>query len=639
MFTDIVGFTSLAQKDEALAMQLLSGHNDMMRSVLKDYGGREVKMIGDAFLVEFPNALDAVRCAFAIQAALRSRNEGLPTSRRILVRVGIHLGDVIHEKGDILGDAVNVSSRIVALAEPGGVCISGQVYDHVRNKVQFQFVKMEAKELKNVLLPVDLYRGTMPWESGPPEADAKLDRRRVAVLPLRNMSPDPNDEYFADGMTEELIASLASIRELTVIARTSVMQYKNVSKRVTEIGRELGAGSLIEGSVRKAGNKVRITVQLIDAQVDGHIWAQSYDKELDDVFAVQTAIAEKVAEQLRVRLVGTERVRLEKRPSSNSEAHLLYLKGRYYWNERTEKGIEKAIVYFTEAIKLDPGFALGYAGLASCHSVMARNGMAEPEPGFRKAQEFALKALSLDRDLAEAHTVLAATLSELDRDFVKAEAEYKTAIGLNPNYATARQWYAHVLCSERRFGEMKAEITKAHELDPMSPIISVNLGDGLYYEGRFDEAIAQFLAVVDSNPEFEVVYPSLIQVYLRNGMFPQALEQLETYARLTNDPTGEKLERAYVYAAMGKSEEARQLLGQVKSSYQKELVSPYTIALVYFTLHDDDEAFGWLQRSYDRYDGNIGNMGVDFELDRVRSDPRYLAMLEKVGLRPLIANE
>jgi len=406
MFTDFVGFTALGQANEELALQLLEEHRGLVRPIIAKHGGVEVKTMGDAFLVEYPSALEAVRCAIEIQRAIHERNSDLPRERQVQLRIGVHLGDVIHNRGDILGDAVNVSSRIEPLASPEGVCISEQVHDQVRNKMGLQFEKLEGKTLKNVSLPLDIYRIVMPWEAKE-QQEPSLEPRRIAVLPLKNMSPDPNDEYFADGMTEELITALSSIRELTVIARTSVMQYKDAPKRIADIGRELSVGSLIEGSVRKSGNKVRITVQLIDARNEGHLWAQSYDKELDDVFVVQSEVAQKVSDALKVKLVEADVRRIKRGATKNADAYNAYLKGMFYWNKRTPDALKKAAELFQESIGLDPTFALGYAGVAQAYNVMAANHYDDPETYFTKSKDYALKALSLDDDLAEAHTVLA----------------------------------------------------------------------------------------------------------------------------------------------------------------------------------------------------------------------------------------
>ncbi len=631
MFTDIVGFTALSQADEARTLLVLEEHRVLLRTIFPRHNGKEVKTIGDAFLVEFPSALEAVACSAEIQQAMHERNAVLPPERRIQIRVGVHVGDVVHSQGDILGDAVNVSSRIEPLAAPGGVCISAQVYDQVRNKIGLPLEKLEGKTLKNVSIPIEVYRIVMPWEMESTPEVGELDVRRVAVLPLKNMSPDPNDEYFAEGMTEELITSLATVTDLTVIARTSTMQYKNSTKRIGEIGRELSTGTLIEGSVRKAGNKVRITVQLIDARNEGHLWAQNYDKQLDDVFAIQSEVAQKVAEALKVRLSDEGLKRIEKGATRNPEAHTLYLKGMFQWNRRTPEALRKAAELFTMAVDLDPAFALGYAGMAQCYQVMAANYYDEPSVYYPRAIENARNALSLDDGLAEAHTVIAAASLTYERDPARSEAAFRKAIELNPSYATAHQWYSHLLAFELRRTEALAEIRKAVELSPLSLIINTNLMDGLYYNGELDKSIAQGKKVIEMDPGFSSVYPSLIQTYLAKSMFGEALAMADIYSRLT-DPTDAKLVYAWIYAAMGRAEESRRLLSEVERSPDVKTASPFLIASLYFILKDNDAGFEWLERAFTSLDRRIYAMAVESELDGVRSDPRYLSMLERTGL-------
>jgi len=371
MFTDIVGFTALSQANESLALSVLDEQRELLRPIFMRHGGREVKTIGDAFLVDFPSALNAVKCAYQIQKTTREFNYTQAEERRVHLRIGVHIGDIVEAEGDISGDAVNVASRIEALADVGGVCLTRQVYDQVQNKLELRMRSLGAKSLKNLRTPMEVFSMVMPWERGVVDEAVELDRHRVAVLPLKNMSPDPNDEYFADGMTEELITALSGLRELTVIARTSIMQYKNSPKRIADVARELKTGTVIEGSVRKAANKLRITVQMIDAATEGHLWAKNYDRQMDDIFAIQSEIAEKVADALKVKLIDTTKRRLERRPTENTEAYTLYLKGRYYWSERTKPSVEKGIAYLHKAVEADPNLALAYSDLADAHVVMA----------------------------------------------------------------------------------------------------------------------------------------------------------------------------------------------------------------------------------------------------------------------------
>jgi len=368
MFTDMVGYTALGQRNESLSLALVDEQRKLIRPILARHSGREVKTIGDAFLVEFSSALDGVRCAYEIQRMIREANFSLPEDRRLHLRIGIHLGDVVESADDISGDAVNVASRIQPLADDGGVCLTRQVFDLVNHKMELEFSTLGPKSLKNVAEPIEVYRMQMPWAAGKTHSSSDLlDKKRIAVLPFTNLSSDPEEGYFADGMTEELITSLSGVRQLTVIARTSVMGYKGTTKKVKEIGTELGVGTVLEGSVRKAGNRVRITAQLIDSGTEGHLWAQNYDRQLEDVFAIQSEIAEKVAGELKIRLVEAEKRVIERKATESTEAYTYYLRGRDLTGERTEPSLRQALGVFEKAITLDPSFAKAYAGMAECY--------------------------------------------------------------------------------------------------------------------------------------------------------------------------------------------------------------------------------------------------------------------------------
>src|SRR3989475_461705 len=430
MFTDIVGYTLLGQKNESLSLSLLEEQRRLVREILNRHNGREVKTIGDGFIIEFPSALDAVRCAYDIQGKTREHNVPLPEEKRVHLRIGIHLGDVVESKGDISGDAVNVASRIGPFAENGGISLSRQVYDQVQNKFDLPLVTLGAKTLKNVATPVELYKVTLPWQQERIPSPTQLDKKRIAVLPFANISPNPSDEYFSDGMTEELIATLSRIKSLGVIARTSVIRYKGLTKPVVEIGRELNVGTVLEGSVRVAGKKLRITAQLIDVGTEEHLWSETYDRNLEDAFSIQSEIAKRIARALRVRVLQSETLRLEKKATGIPEAYSLYLKGRHSLNTRTEKGLKDAIQKFESSIKRDPKFALAYTGLADAYSILASYSLeyVPPKEGFPKAKTAAERALSLDDHLAEAHASLGLVKFYYEWDWNGAEAEFKKAI-------------------------------------------------------------------------------------------------------------------------------------------------------------------------------------------------------------------
>ena len=637
MFTDVVGFTSLGQTNEALALELLEEHRSIVRPIVVKFHGKEVKTIGDAFLVEFGSALDAILCAVEIQKTMHQRNADLPEGRKVQIRVGVHVGDVVHSQGDILGDAVNVSSRIEPLADPGGVCISEQVYDHVSNKVDFPIEKLEGKTLKNVKAPVQVYRIVMPWDMKT-ESETELDQRRVAVLPLKNMSPDPNDEYFADGMTEELITALSSVTELTVIARTSVMQYKNAPKRIVDVGRELSVGTVIEGSVRKAANKVRITVQMINAKNEGHLWAQNYDKQLDDVFTVQSEVAERVAEALKVKLLKSDVEKLGRGASTDPEAHNEYLKGLFYWNKRTSEGLKKAEEHFKKAIERDPGSHLGYTGLALAYFIMASNYHEDPDAYFAKAKEFASKALSIDERVPEPHAVLGAIASAYDRDWDRAESQFKMAISLNPSYPSAHQWYAQHLGVLNRMREAWEEVSRALELSPLSLIINTNVADGYYWREEFEKGIEQARRVIDMDPGFPPAYASLAFNCCKVGRLEEAEKAVATYVKLTPLEDGKAME-AFLAAQEGKVELARRLLAELSEISSGGHVSLYTIGSGYIKIGDYDRGFEFIEKAIDARDRYATYLGIDFEMRGVKKDPRYLRLLEKVGLAGRLAGE
>ena len=627
MFTDLVGYTALTQKDEAGAMRLLDEHRRIVRPLFPKHNGVEVKTIGDAFLVEFASALEAVRCAYDIQQAMHDLAP--PSDKgRAVVRIGIHVGDVIHSQNDVYGDAVNVASRIEPLAAPGGICVSEQVYDNVRNKFEFPLVSIGRKELKNVAEPVEVYRVALPWETRA-EPGTDLDRTRIAVLPFSNISPDPADEYFADGMTEELIATMSRLGGLKVIARTSVMGYKGGQKKISDVAKELEVGSVLEGSVRKAGDRVRITIQLIDSKTSEHVWAESYERELKDIFAIQSEVSNTVAQALKVHLTPQERVLLGKRQTSNPEAHTLYLKGRFYWNERTKENLEKALVYFKRAVEVDPGFALAYSGISDCYHVMVDYDWMSPDVGNAPAMENALKAMEIDDSLAEAHASLGSCLS-FDWDLAGAEREYRRAIELRPNYATAYHWSALALGADGRLAEAYGRDAQALEIDPHSMTAALGMAVQLYFMGRFKEAADRLTSLAALHPEYVGVafWNSIVQV--ANADYEAAIGEAERAVRIDMSKMA-RVNLAYVQALSGRQEDARQTLARVKEAGTGEYFSPAMVGVAEVLTGMREEGFKRLEEAVDVKDGNILMIRFDTLLKPHLDGPEWKAIQDKIS--------
>ncbi len=479
MFTDMVGSTAAAQLNEAAALKLREEQAALVRSVLTAHQGREIKSMGDGFLVEFDSALRATQCAVEIQRRVSGRNAG-PGAAPFHLRIGIHLGDVEEQGSDIFGDAVNIASRIQAAAEPDGICISNAVHEQVWNKVSEGIEKLPPMEFKGLRTPLSLYRVVPPRALGGASSESSSPAG-IAVLPFSNISPDPKDEYFADGLTEELITVLSQLRELRVISRTSVMLYKATPKSASQIGTELGVTSILEGSVRKAGNRLRITAQLIDARSDRHLWAKTYDRELDDVFSVQAEIAKLVAESLRVELQPTEGARLDNTPTVRPDSYLAYLKGRTLMHQENTVSWKAAHEQFDLAITLDFQNASAYSGLSDLvrlygSSQLGMSAKEQKETGRRLAE----RAIELDPNLAEAHASSAATLW-LDWDWAGAEKEFKRALSLNPSYSQAHHWYARVALvagsdwgGALRVGAGRG-IRSTFPLEPLAPCSSTHL--------------------------------------------------------------------------------------------------------------------------------------------------------------------
>lgn len=637
MFTDMAGYTAIGQRDESLSLALVEEQRRILRPIFKEHDGREIKTMGDAFLVEFANALDAVRCSYDAQRASREFNISRPPDKRIVLRIGLHLGDVVESHDDISGDAVNLASRVQSLAEDGGVCITRQVFDQVQNKFELPLKNIGTKSLKNVRNPIEVYRMILPWETDqgrPPTA--ALDASRIAVLPFANMSPDPGDSYFADGITEEIISTLSGVSGLSVISRTSIMGYKGTTKKAKEIGNELEAGSILEGSFRKAGNKIRVTTQLIAVNNDRHVWAQSYDRTLDDVFAVQTDIAKQVSDALRVRILAPEMDRIEKKPTGNTKAYSLYLQGREFWNRRSVEGVRKATEYFKKTVAEDPHLALGYVGIADCDLILEFNWNIPIEGGRKRTKSMISQALEIDPQLAEAHATRGLMLLH-DFDLKGADEEFRRAIELKPSYATAHQWYSQLLLAESKRDDALKHIEKAVELDPRSAIINMNHAS--YYNETRDYAKCLELCrkVLEIDPEFVTARIGLAGAYGKLKKFREAREEAKTALRLLGDsfPSAPRTMEFMTAYFEDDKEKLRKLLPEIEA-HVGEPVSPGAtdVAGFHFYINESEKGFEWLERARAQKDFGLLSLNHNDLFDKVRNQERFVNILRQIGLNP-----
>jgi len=464
---------------------------------------------------------------------------------------------------------------------------------------------------------------------------AGTSSKSIAVLPFDNLSRDPDNAYFAEGVQDEILTRLAKVADLKVISRTSTQHFKSTPDNLPQIAQQLGVANILEGSVQKANDQVRVNVQLINALTDAHLWAETYDRKLTDIFAIESEIAKTVADTLQAKLSSSAEHVLASRPTENPEAHELYLKGRYFWNRRTGANLQKAADYFQQAIGKDPAYALAYSGLADCHVLLpayAELG-SNPRDELPKALEAARKAVELDDILGEAHTSLARALAS-DLQLPAAMSEFKRAIELNPNYATAHQWFGECLQSQGQLEEALAELKHAQELDPLSLIINSVLGFALDTVGKSDEAIAQLHKTLEIDPNFINAHAQLGNVLEHQGRLNEAIVEYEKcYNSMASDPI-DLANRAAAYFLAGRKAEAQQDWDKLKSLSERQYVPAYSMAVVQVAFGNKDEAIRLLEKSYeDRAPFDSADLGwilVDHRLDPLRSDPRFKKLVTRI---------
>ncbi len=534
---DVKGFSRLMGEDEVGTLRTLNAYREAIDALIAQHRGRVVDAAGDSLLAECASAVDAVQCAVEIQSTLDARNAELPPGRRMEFRIGINVGDVIIDGPQIYGDGVNIAARLEELAEPGGILVAGTVYDQVEAKLTGEYEFLGEQKLKNIARPVRVYRvvkaGAIAAKAGREEPELPPpDKPSIIVLPVVNMSNDPEQEYFSDGITEDITTELSRMSGLFVISRNSAFTYKGRAAKVKDIGREMGVRYVLEGSVRKAGDRVRITAQLIDATTGHHLWAERYDRPLTDIFAVQDEIVRRIVTTLKLQLSLSEQGVRVRKSTADLDAYDLYLRGTALLWRFTKDANAQARQLYEQAIALDPRYASAYASLGLSYAFDWIFQWSRDRQTLARAAEMAQAAITLNAALPHAHTTLGYACLWQDRH-EQAVAEARRAIALEPNNAHAHVALGHFLTHAGRPEETVALVKRAMRLNPRYPVAYLlTLGNGYFFTGRYEEALAAYRAYAARNPDFAAAHVGLAMSYSMLGRDDEARAEAAELMRL-----------------------------------------------------------------------------------------------------------
>jgi len=635
---DAVGYSRLMGEDEDSTVRTLTAYRKLISSLIEKYDGRVVDSPGDNLLSEFESIRDAVQCADGIQEELRIKNIELPTNRQMKFRIGIHTGDIIKDGGRIYGDGVNVASRIESLADPGGICISRTAYDQVKSKIDIDFEYLGEYEVKNIKDPVRVYKINNKKSEMKKAAESSSQREKpsIVVLPFANISGDPEQEYFSDGMTEEIINALANVEGLKVISRTSSFFFQGKDVSLRTIGAELNVDNVIEGSVRKAGNKIRITAQLIKVTDDTHLWSETYDRELEDVFAIQDEISKAIVDSLKIRLFGKEKEPLIKTYTENIDAYEAYIKGRYYYQSFMKGGMEKALDYYNQAITIDLDFAPAYSAIAEYYvffPTAVQGKITREEFKFYKeeARKAINTALEIDDNLPEAHANLGLIKLFFEWDWEGAEKAFETAISLNPGFSKPHYDYAQYLCIIGKTDQAILEARKAVGLDPLSGIPHSVLGVVLCVSGQFDKALRELIQAREMLPGYVTIYVTVASTYIMREMFEEAMAEINKGLKLFPGNLSLLCLKARINAQTGEKGKARKILDDLLEKSKEEYLEFGHIALLCIDLGEINKALECLEETYDMRNSSFFPFKWFFPRS-LNNDPQFDAFFKKIGL-------
>ncbi len=663
MFTDIVGYTALMQQNEQRAVTVVKRRNACLEKLIVDYRGKILDYIGDGSLSIFPSATDAVKCSIELQKALR-------TEPVVLLRIGLHIGEVFFEDEKVFGDGVNVASRIQSLGKENTVLISGEIHDKIKNNASITTVLLGRFDFKNVDKPMEVFALTNDGLSLPQRntMEGNLTRKdikkrngliafslilfmaaafivykntfasnatlvidkSIAVLPFTDMSQNKDQEFFSDGLTEDIITQLAKINSFKVISRTSVMQYKKSSKSLKEIGKELGAAIILEGSLQHSGDKVRINAQLINAATDEHLWAETYDRSIKDIFSIQTEIATQISAALKAELSPEEQQLIEKKDTENSEAYQLYLKGRYYWNKRLEEPVKKSIEYFKQAIEKDSTYAMAYAGLGDAYLMLGVYSVVRPDESFPLSKMYSEKALKLDNTLAEAYSTLIDYNIHYTWDADEADRYFHKAIESNSGYATAYHWHSEVYVMRKQFNKAIYESEAALQIEPYSLIINTQLGTNYIFAGEFAKAVDQLKKTVEFDSTFAVPHYNLGIAYAGLKQYDMAFIHLHKANTLAPGNTRIMSTLGYVAGMTGKMEETKHIKKELFNIAGNKFVSAFDLAVITLGSGDKKLALQFLQQAFEERGPLMPFIGMNPLFRSLHDEQEFQTLVRKI---------
>lgn len=629
MFTDMVGYTALMQENENRAKLLRDKQRKILESLVLEHHGQILQYYGDGTLTIFGSAIEAAACAAKIQTELQ-KDPVVP------LRIGIHAGDIVYDDEGVYGDGVNIASRIENIAVAGSVLISEKVNDELKNQEEISTKLLGTFNLKNVKQPIKLFAVNLPGivvpSSDQVSGKAFAAEHSVAVLPFINLSPEKDNEYFSDGMTEEILNTLAKVDGLMVTSRTSSFAFKGKNLDVREIASQLGVKSILEGSVRKHGNKVRVTAQLINGSDGYHKWSEVYDRNLEDIFAVQDEIALAIANQMKQTFITRKPDKnLVKIPTENIDAYNLYLKGLYFWNKWTPQEVMKAIKYFEDALILCPNFALAYSRLSACYVYLGAVGNMSNKVVYPKAKEYALKSIEIDDSIIDSHLSIGMVKYFNDWDWEGSQKCFVKALEINPNSAETHQYYAMLLMTLGYFKKAVKEAETAHQLDPLNAPISQILAFAYFNLNQIDEAIKQHEKTKEIEPGFKDAWSSLAWIYLKLNEFDKAVG---LFAEVDNIPGYKPKAIAglgYLYAKKGDREKAMDFLTQLKAMQSDELPVDMELAIIHTGLDEIDKAFDYLDSAFEKRLGGLNFIKGRYWKE-IHDHPRFKTLIQKMNL-------